>query len=386
MVALFTGSWAVMSVDARVLGVIEALYDASTDETLWPQALKELSEVTASQAATFWVLDGSDQPRLPTFSYINLDPAFVQDYVNNVAHLDPTVQYLVKHPQQPIVHDGLVINEREKDRHPYYDWHGRYSDLRFRLVGQVCPAPAVHAGVALHRTRNAGRYEPPDIEVFSALYRHLERALAIGFRLGSLGTLQRCTTELLDRNAAAVILLDTRKHVIYANRAAEALCLAGDGIRLSANGIVAQSNYDNDRMQDLIDEVLSPETLTGCGGSMRISRPSGGRPYAVLISPLSTRYAVLTTTRPAVCIVITDPDAKHPLPSRCFQATFGLTDAEARMAALLAAGENLRDTAAKLGITYGTARARLAEIFQKTETRRQGELIKVLLATLAALA
>jgi DNA-binding CsgD family transcriptional regulator len=378
--------WAAMSGDAQVLKVIEALYDAATDEALWPRALKELSEVTSSQAATFWVLDGSDQPRLPTFSYINLDPAFVQDYLKNVAHLDPTVQYLVKHPQQPIVHDGLVINEREKDRHPYYDWHGRYSDLRFRLVGQVCPAPAVHAGVALHRTRNAGRYEPYDIEVFSTLYRHLERALAIGFRLGSLGTLQRCTAELLDRNAASVILLDTRKRVVYANRAAEGLCLAGDGIRLSANGVVAQSKRDNDRMQELVDDVLTHQALRGYGGSMRLARPSGRRPFAVLVSPLSTKYAVLTTARPAVCIVITDPESKHPLPSHRFKAAFGLTEAEARMAALLAAGENLRDTAARLNITYGTARARLAEIFQKTETRRQGELIKVLLATVAALA
>lgn len=116
---------------------------------------------------------------------------------------------------------------------------------------------------------------------------------------------------------------------------------------------------------------------------MRMARPSGKRAYAVLVSPLSRRYAALSTSRPAVCIVITDPDAKHPLSSRCLQAAFGLTDAEARMAALLAAGENLHAAAAKLGITYGTARARLAEIFQKTETRRQGELVKVLLATLA---
>jgi hypothetical protein len=34
-----------------------------------------------------------------------------------------------------------------------------------------------------------------------------------------------------------------------------------------------------------------------------------------------------------------------------------------------------------MGITYGTARARLAEIFQKTETRRQGQLITLLLTT-----
>ncbi|HJQ81563.1 MAG TPA: hypothetical protein VJ828_16495, partial [Lacipirellulaceae bacterium] len=227
------------------------------DETRWPEALEELSNLTGSQAATFWVLDGSEQPRLPTFTYINLDPAFVQEYLDEVAPLDPTVQYLVGHPNQPIVHDGLVITEREKDFHPYYDWHGRYSDLRFRLVGQVCPAPAVHAGIALHRTRKTGRYESQDIERFAALYRHLERALAIGFRLGSLGAMQQWTTELLDRYPAAILLLDERKRTVYANRSAEAFRSNGDGIRLSADGVTLLRRQDNDRLQRLIAQAIS---------------------------------------------------------------------------------------------------------------------------------
>src|SRR4051812_20677867 len=117
-----------MSPSAPILTVIETLYDAALDESLWPKALHQLTDFTGSQAATFWVLDGSDQPRLPTFVYVNLDPAFVQDYLQNTASIDPTVQYLVNHPTQAIVHDGLVITEREKDRNAYYDWHGRYSD------------------------------------------------------------------------------------------------------------------------------------------------------------------------------------------------------------------------------------------------------------------
>jgi hypothetical protein len=118
---------------------------------------------------------------LPTFTYVNLEPSFIQEYLDHMAPLDPTVQYLVRHPQQSIVHDGLVISERDKSRNAYYDWHLRYSDLRFRMVGQICPAPAVQAGVALLRTPKAGRYEPNDIERFAALHRHLQRALALDF-------------------------------------------------------------------------------------------------------------------------------------------------------------------------------------------------------------
>jgi DNA-binding CsgD family transcriptional regulator len=116
---------------------------------------------------------------------------------------------------------------------------------------------------------------------------------------------------------------------------------------------------------------------------MRALRPSGKRPYAIVVAPVSRRYPVLSSLRPAVCIMISDPDSPRSLSSHRLRAIFGLTEAEARLAALLAAGEELRSAAAKLGITYGTARSRLAEIFQKTETRRQGELIKLVLTTLA---
>src|ERR1700687_4919290 len=260
-----------MSIDERVHAVIRALYDAAMDETLWPSALKELTDFTGSQAATFWVLDSSAQPRLPTLTVLNFDPKFMEAYQDGMVPLDPTVQYLVRHPNQPIVHDGLVITEREKDRHAYYDWHGRYSDTRFRMVGQARPAPGVQAGVALHRTRRVGRYESDDIERVSVLYGHLEKALAIGFRLGALGALQQCTTELLDRNPAAVLLLDEHKRIVYANRSAEALRSSSDGIRLSANGIVALRKQDHDRLQGLIAQVLSAVTLPGAcpGGVMR---------------------------------------------------------------------------------------------------------------------
>ena len=116
---------------------------------------------------------------------------------------------------------------------------------------------------------------------------------------------------------------------------------------------------------------------------MRVVRPSGKRPYVILVAAVSKRYPALAALRPSVCIVINDPDGQRPLPYDRLREVFGLTEAEARLAALLAGGEELRSAAAQLKITYGTARSRLTEIFLKTETRRQTELIKLLLITLA---
>jgi DNA-binding CsgD family transcriptional regulator/PAS domain-containing protein len=373
-----------MLLDERLLAVIETLYDAALDEALWPRALEALTDYTRSQAATFWTLDSSPQPTLPLLTTFNFDPAFMREYLDGMVPEDPTVQYLVHHPNQPIVHDGLFITEREKDRLHYYDWHGHHSDTRFRMVGQVRPAGGVQAGVALHRTRQAGRYEPCDLERFAFVYNHLARALAISVRLGSLGALQQCTASVLDSNPAAILFLNTERQIVYANRSAEALRSASDGIRWSKDRIVIARKAEQAQLDTFVGSVVrGTQSIAARGGLMRVTRPSGKRPYAVLVTPVGGSLPALSELRPSVLIVITDPDAIALLPKDRLRGAFLLTDAEAQLAALIAAGDDLRCAAAKLGIQYGTARVRLAQIFQKTDTRRQGELVRVLLTTLA---
>jgi DNA-binding CsgD family transcriptional regulator len=179
---------------------------------------------------------------------------------------------------------------------------------------------------------------------------------------------------MLDRSPSAILLLDERGRIVYANRGAEALNTSGDGIKLTAAGIALLQERDHRAFQCLLAQT---------DGVMRVNRPSGKRPYTILVAPVSRKYPVLSTLRPAICVVITDPEAEIPLPAHRLQSAFGLTAAEARLTALLAAGVELRTAAEKLGITYATARARLAEVFQKTGTRRQGELIQLVLTTLA---
>jgi DNA-binding CsgD family transcriptional regulator len=375
---------AIMSVDERVLVAIQALYDAALDESQWTQALDALTSATGSQAATFWVLDSSEQPRLPTLSCFNFDPAFIAEYQNGMVPLDPTVQYLVAHPHEPIVHDGLVITEREKQRHGYYDWHGRHSDTRYRMVGQSHPATQVQAGVALHRTRRVGRFEPGDIDQFALLHRHLARALAIAFRLGTLGTLQQCTMDLLDGNPAAIILLDHRRRVVYSNRRADDVSARNDGLTIASSGVRLRRAPDNARLQALIGRAMpGGPTGTPLGGVMRVPRPSGRQPYGVFVTPISREYSPLSSVRPRICVMITDPERRRPSLAMRLCVLFGLTEAEARLADMLASGSDLRAAASTLRITYGTARVRLAEIFQKTNTHRQGELVSLILAVAA---
>lgn len=69
-------------------------------------------------------------------------------------------------------------------------------------------------------------------------------------------------------------------------------------------------------------------------------------------------------------------------PIDLLQCHFGLTPAEARLALHLVTGETLRSAEVKLSISYETARTSLKNIFRKTGTCRQVELVIVILTAL----
>jgi DNA-binding CsgD family transcriptional regulator len=77
----------------------------------------------------------------------------------------------------------------------------------------------------------------------------------------------------------------------------------------------------------------------------------------------------------------TEDDPKKPreddaVPQMAFlKDKFGLKPAEARLVLRLVAGDSLGLSAAALGIGYETARTTLKSVFRKTRTRRQAELV-----------
>ena len=81
----------------------------------------------------------------------------------------------------------------------------------------------------------------------------------------------------------------------------------------------------------------------------------------------------------------------RPIPARqpadCdhlkLQTAFALSPTQARLAALLFNGKSVRDAAAELRITEGSARQYLKKVFEKTGAKRQLDLIRVIEGALA---
>lgn len=376
-----------MSVDASVLAAIEKLYAAATDESLWPQVMQDMLSLTDSVGATFCAIDGSAKPTFSAFTALNFEPNFIDEYIKVMMVHDPMVQYIVAHPHQRLVRDSQFITEREKDKHCYYDWHHRFSDTRHRLAGMACVDENITSGVTVHRTRRQGDYHPSHVERFECLLPHLERAVSIGFKLGTLGATQQVSFRLLDANPQAIIVIDEYGRVVFVNSAALEIAADQDGLVLSSNGVSLNNHTEHCRLQNLIGRALglaSGETAEP-SGAMQAHRPSGKNPYSILVSPLCRTRFMLTRTRPAVCIVIADPEKRPPPRRDLLRSLYGLTPAEGRLADQLMRGISLQSAAAALGISYKTARTQLAAIFRKTSTCRQNDLVKLLCSDLPAI-
>ena len=114
------------------------------------------------------------------------------------------------------------------------------------------------------------------------------------------------------------------------------------------------------------------------GGAVRLPR-DGQRDLVVTVSPMPLAREEPRWLGPSVRVFIVDPDGERAPDEVLLRQLYGLSPAEAALAGRLALGGTLRDAAVARGITLGTARSYLEQIFHRTGTRRQVELVRLLL-------
>jgi DNA-binding CsgD family transcriptional regulator len=103
-----------------------------------------------------------------------------------------------------------------------------------------------------------------------------------------------------------------------------------------------------------------------------------GRPLQISVLPFQSN-SLLFGAAPCALILLHDPDAQSASRSAILSAIYHLTPAECRLADLLHQDFDVAQAAEVLGITQGTARFMLKNVFRKTRTHRQPELIRFLL-------
>ncbi|MGQ0444274.1 MAG: helix-turn-helix transcriptional regulator [Beijerinckiaceae bacterium] len=177
----------------------------------------------------------------------------------------------------------------------------------------------------------------------------------------------------------AVFLLTGDCRVLFANPKAEDLVRRQAGLRFDRGQLAGATPAFTHRLHALARAGAGPREGRGeIGGTLELPRGDNRPPLVAHVIPLAPvrTVAIFDLDRPAAAIFVVDPAAELSAQIQRFAARFGLTLAETRVFAEIIGGNGLLAAAARLKISYATARHHAKGILSKTGTNRQTELIR----------
>jgi DNA-binding CsgD family transcriptional regulator len=210
---------------------------------------------------------------------------------------------------------------------------------------------------------------------------HLKRACDVAGRLAR----AQAIGVTFEHLPLPVLIVGASGRVSRITPAAQELLALAHGLALENGTLVAEVREDNSRLRQAIVHAAR-DRLSDCstGEPVKLRRPRTGRPALLAhVLPCSETGRPFADTAAMAMIFVADPDTRVPVRTGEIERALDLTPAEARLAAVVASGAALKEVAAKLGITYLTARTQLRSVFSKTGVCRQSELVR-LIASLEA--
>lgn len=182
----------------------------------------------------------------------------------------------------------------------------------------------------------------------------------------------------LDRMAAGVILLEIGDTVKFMNSTARDIIAEADGIAWGNTGLRGAIPPATQLLKQTLADVSNGPTA-----SRTITMPRSLRlPLLVEVNSLRSKERASPLS---AAIFIVDPERRSPLSPQVAAHLYGLTPTEARLAAALTDGKRLDEIGNEMGVAQTTITFHLQNIFRKTQTSRQADLVALLMRSATAL-
>jgi DNA-binding CsgD family transcriptional regulator len=364
-----------------LLDIIGNVYDAVTDQSLWPWVLGKLAELFGGGGAAVTIYD-LDAQRIVEYASAGLPESGIKDYLNGTGGQDPRLAWALAHPAVATYFDRLHSSEAEMDKNGFYAWLER-NGFRYSIGRQEFRG-GIRAAVTLQRTRAQGHVGDADIALFDQISPHVIRAALMARRLGGLELNRSGDEDALERLAIGVVLLDFHGRPLHANRAARELAAAQDGFVLAGDRVAAMRPEEDSLLRQAVAAATTScqgeDSGAAIGQVLSLGRPSGKRPLSVRVIPVARHRLVFAEHQPAALLFLRDPEVVPAPPPSLLKLAYKLTPRECDVALGLVSGKTLEETARSFGLARATARVHLRSLLHKTGTHSQSSLVRLLTA------
>lgn len=359
--------------------ILGAVYDAALDEAGWVSFLESVRKIMDGNYASLIV-------RTETTDDIGLIVSAGQ----NQPSLDPGNPYIAMSPFTGMKPDHLVtisdvLSPQEWRASSYYRDYCAAQGVFHVLAADITTRNGGVYGFRVTRPETAPDFSKDDIRFCSLLIPHIKRALNLHLSIHQDRKVSTLYSHAMAQMMVGVVVLDQNGEVIECNPAATAILDAKDGLSVVGKQLTASYADDNRALQALVRSALvnTHAARLSVNEAMPINRPSGRLSWGLIVQSISSDQWTEGKQRPSVAVFVRDTEGRVDPPVRLAQQLFRLTPAETALAIQLANGLSLEEAAEVLHIKRNTARAHLRSIFSKTGVRRQTELVRIFLNSVA---
>lgn len=260
----------------------------------------------------------------------------------------------------------------------------------YGIVMRIADSETRQVYFSTGRVLGADDFDQETMSIMALMAPHLTAALDIHRRLANTDMRAGGAYDVLMRLRFGVILIDADARPVFVNPAAEAICRAQDGLSVNHREVSARLQDDAKSLRNAISEALRLTISTSQSKAYEphfdatlrcyISRSPPQPQYVVQILPIMPDdSAGGINSRVRAALLVFDPSLAAAIDRTTIAKTFDLTPRESQLSALLARGVDVVTAAREMGIGSETARGYLKDIYVKTQTHRQAELVALLL-------
>ncbi len=361
---------------AALSAVIGDIYDAAIDPTLWSQALGCICAfVGGSSAALLW--HNSALERSEALHLHNVDPHYLRLYFEKYLPLNPMFPAATFVDEGIVVADEDIMPRAELNKTRFYkEWikpQGTLGALSVNLEKGVLRTSMINVRMTVPLNDDMRRR-------LGLLVPHLQRAIAIGRLFDQSKAAEQALTETLDHVEAAVFLVDAKAWITFANDSAKKMLGEATLVRKERGALRAVAPDPNRILRNIFVAAGKGDASVGVRGvAMPLEGASNKRWFAHVLPLTSGRRRQAGNSYGAVAAVFirnTVPNVLSPLEE--IAKLHKLTASEVRVFDAVLKVNGIRAIAGLLGLSQATVKTHLHNVFRKTGTRRQSELVKLI--------
>ena len=364
--------------------IVAALHETALNDTLWPRTSTLIDEAVGMWGSHLAVESGhtrNDAEFVFGDAYCHGELVEMgRMYANIYFPHDERVQRLLHLPDSRVVHVTHVYTEHELQTSPTFNEFlcrfGAGNGLNLRMDGP----DGLHIIWAFTDPDDPHGWRSEQIALIKQLLPHIRQFVRVRQALASAEALGTSLTSLLDNALLGVLFLDRQGTIVETNTRALRILRRGDSLVDRDGVLCARLLTDNAKLQRLLARALPHWSQTASSGSMTVQRPSGKLPLTLHISPVIHR-ADFGAQRVAALVLLVDLVERPQIDPTFLATTLGLSPAESRVAAALAAGQSVRDIAVTTHRTQAAVRWHLRQMYVKLGISRQADLVRLVLST-----